>query len=73
MHCVARSWMAAKRTKDVVGLTSVLVRNTKITLALTVYANGGLPGEIEDTYEYKWVSFSYSLIILAVYLRAHMK
>lgn len=44
--------MSVKRTKSVVDLTSVLVRNTMITLALKVYANGGLPGETEDTYEY---------------------
>lgn len=44
--------MAVKRTKNVVVLTSVLVRNTMITLASKVYANGGLPGETEDTYDY---------------------
>lgn len=44
--------MAAKRTKDVVGLTSVFVRNSKIILAIKRHANGGLPGETEDTYEY---------------------
>lgn len=44
--------MAAKRTKDVVGLTSVFVRNSKIILDIKRYANGGLPGETEDTYEY---------------------